>query len=234
MVGAGALVLLVFLFGVSFTSRFAGLSAVQRGMYLTSAVLSAVSAVLLLVPAAYPGLLPGHRPGGQVSRAVTGAAAGGLATAGLAVSAAVRVAARWAGSALAADLLGAGTAALFAIAWFVFPWLLSRGQPAACRRSGTHPAQRRRLARARHGRGFPAPCGLTGRPAGMQPGGSAVLAVGHQLAVGAANQEGWLQAGELGVALLLSAVIGLEREMRQKNAGLRTHTLGEWVPRCSC
>lgn len=37
--------------------------------------------------------------------------------------------------------------------------------------------------------------------------------------------EGWLQVGELGLALLLSACIGLEREIRQKNAGLRTHTL---------
>lgn len=37
--------------------------------------------------------------------------------------------------------------------------------------------------------------------------------------------EGWRQAGELGLALLLSALIGLEREVRQKNAGLRTHTL---------
>jgi putative Mg2+ transporter-C (MgtC) family protein len=48
----------------------------------------------------------------------------------------------------------------------------------------------------------------------------------HQLAVAAtANQEGWRQAGELGLALLLSAIIGLEREIRQKSAGLRTHTL---------
>jgi putative Mg2+ transporter-C (MgtC) family protein len=37
--------------------------------------------------------------------------------------------------------------------------------------------------------------------------------------------EGWKQAGELGLALVLSAAIGLEREARQKNAGLRTHTL---------
>ena len=41
----------------------------------------------------------------------------------------------------------------------------------------------------------------------------------------ALNGEGWLQAGELGLALVLSAIIGLEREIRQKNAGLRTHTL---------
>ena len=37
--------------------------------------------------------------------------------------------------------------------------------------------------------------------------------------------QGWQQLGELGVALLLSAVIGLEREVRGKDAGLRTHTL---------
>lgn len=37
--------------------------------------------------------------------------------------------------------------------------------------------------------------------------------------------QGWRQAGDLGVALLLSAVIGVEREVRNKDAGLRTHTL---------
>jgi putative Mg2+ transporter-C (MgtC) family protein len=48
----------------------------------------------------------------------------------------------------------------------------------------------------------------------------------HQFAaIGVTNGEAWLQAGELGLALLLSAIIGLEREMRQKNAGLRTYTL---------
>jgi putative Mg2+ transporter-C (MgtC) family protein len=40
-----------------------------------------------------------------------------------------------------------------------------------------------------------------------------------------ANVEGWTQVGELGLALLLSALIGVEREIRQKSAGLRTHTL---------
>ena len=35
----------------------------------------------------------------------------------------------------------------------------------------------------------------------------------------------WLQLAELGLAFVLSAVIGLERELRQKSAGLRTYTL---------
>ena len=37
--------------------------------------------------------------------------------------------------------------------------------------------------------------------------------------------QGWRQAAGLGVALVLSAAIGLERELRQKDAGLRTQTL---------
>ncbi len=36
---------------------------------------------------------------------------------------------------------------------------------------------------------------------------------------------GWLQFSELGLAFILSALVGVEREIRQKSAGLRTHTL---------
>jgi putative Mg2+ transporter-C (MgtC) family protein len=39
------------------------------------------------------------------------------------------------------------------------------------------------------------------------------------------NGQGWKQLGELGLALVLSAAIGLERGLRQKDARLRTHTL---------
>ncbi|HTP40617.1 MAG TPA: MgtC/SapB family protein [Steroidobacteraceae bacterium] len=37
--------------------------------------------------------------------------------------------------------------------------------------------------------------------------------------------QSWLQFGELALALVLSSLIGLEREFRAKSAGLRTHTL---------
>ena len=37
--------------------------------------------------------------------------------------------------------------------------------------------------------------------------------------------QGWLQLGELVLAFMLSALVGLEREMRQKSAGLRTYSL---------
>jgi putative Mg2+ transporter-C (MgtC) family protein len=55
-----------------------------------------------------------------------------------------------------------------------------------------------------------------------------MIASPHLLAAGAVpalDGQGWRQVGELGLALVLSALIGLEREIRQKNAGLRTHTL---------
>src|SRR5271154_5400878 len=37
--------------------------------------------------------------------------------------------------------------------------------------------------------------------------------------------QGWLQIGELALAFVLSALIGVKREIRQKSAGLRTYTL---------
>ncbi len=37
--------------------------------------------------------------------------------------------------------------------------------------------------------------------------------------------QGWLQLEELTLAFFLSALVGLEREIRQKSAGLRTYTL---------
>lgn len=42
---------------------------------------------------------------------------------------------------------------------------------------------------------------------------------------GELSGQSWLQLGELGMAFLLSAGIGLERELRLKSAGLRTYTL---------
>jgi hypothetical protein len=67
-----------------------------------------------------------HRDAHWASRAASGVAACGLASAALPSSAAVHLAVRWVGSALAAEVIGAGTAALFAVVWFVLPVLLNR------------------------------------------------------------------------------------------------------------
>jgi putative Mg2+ transporter-C (MgtC) family protein len=47
----------------------------------------------------------------------------------------------------------------------------------------------------------------------------------HLFAASPANIEGWRQISELLAAFILSMMIGVEREIRQKSAGLRTHTL---------
>ena len=46
-----------------------------------------------------------------------------------------------------------------------------------------------------------------------------------ELAASYPSGQGWQQVGELGLAFLLSALIGLERELRRKPAGLRTLTI---------
>lgn len=43
--------------------------------------------------------------------------------------------------------------------------------------------------------------------------------------VGQNSGDGWMQVMELSLAFILSAIIGLEREYRQKSAGFRTYTL---------
>jgi putative Mg2+ transporter-C (MgtC) family protein len=46
-----------------------------------------------------------------------------------------------------------------------------------------------------------------------------------RLLLGEPTGQTWVQLSELALAFVLSASIGLEREMRQKSAGLRTYTL---------
>ena len=43
--------------------------------------------------------------------------------------------------------------------------------------------------------------------------------------MGISGGQGLLQFSELGLAFVLSALVGTERELRQKSAGLRTHTV---------
>jgi putative Mg2+ transporter-C (MgtC) family protein len=52
-----------------------------------------------------------------------------------------------------------------------------------------------------------------------------VSSAGHTTLAAIPSGQGIKQIGELGLAFGLSPLIGLEREWRQKSAGLRTHTL---------
>ncbi len=52
-----------------------------------------------------------------------------------------------------------------------------------------------------------------------------VLVTTPLVAAGSPNIQGWPEVAELMAAFALSMIIGVEREIRQKSAGLRTHTL---------
>ena len=69
--------------------------------------------------------------------------------------------------------------------------------------------------------------GITGTAPAHEGAGFGLEAVTLPAAgpLGISDGQGWMQFGELGAAFGLSALIGLERELRQKSAGLRTHTL---------
>lgn len=52
-----------------------------------------------------------------------------------------------------------------------------------------------------------------------------MLGMGQESVLASIAGESWRQAGEIALAFALSSLIGLEREIRQKDAGLRTHAL---------
>jgi len=68
----------------------------------------------------------------------------------------------------------------------------------------------------------------TGQPAnadGIVAARSQIQLCETGMLIGELAGQGWLQLSELGLAFALSALIGLEREIRHKSAGLRTYTL---------
>lgn len=61
-----------------------------------------------------------------------------------------------------------------------------------------------------------------------------IAAGAAQVAAPALNGEGWRQAAELGLALVLSGLIGLEREIRQKSGPGQRRQRGRRVTRGYC
>ena len=119
--GLGVQVLFGFLLSLPFTNRFDTISRGQRDLYLACLVLSAVATALLLGPVAYHRLVfrRGQKEG--LVRAANVMAIAGLAAVGLAVSAAVLLVTSFVASGLAAGLITAFVAGLFALVWFAFP-----------------------------------------------------------------------------------------------------------------
>src|SRR5215212_6423679 len=116
----GVQILFAFLLGLAFTPRFPDLSPGQQTVYLTTLVLSAVSAALLIAPVGYHRIVFRQRLRPQLVTTGHRYAVVGLVLLLLALVGAVQLAASFVLGAWA-TLLAAALAGLFALLWFVIP-----------------------------------------------------------------------------------------------------------------
>jgi hypothetical protein len=121
VVGIGVQVLFGFLLALPFTNRFAKLDTAQRGLYLTTVTLAALSTALLVTPVAYHRLLFRRHEKESLVRVTNVMAIAGLVTVGLAVSCAVLLVVSFVAPGAPAIVITAIVVCAFAGLWFALP-----------------------------------------------------------------------------------------------------------------
>jgi O-antigen/teichoic acid export membrane protein len=121
VVGIGVQVLFGFLLGLPFTNHFSKLYPAQRGVYLATVTLAALSTVLLVAPVAYHRLLFRRHEKGSLVRVTNVLAIAGLVTVGLAVSCAVVLVVTVVAPGAPAIVITALIVVAFAGLWFALP-----------------------------------------------------------------------------------------------------------------
>jgi len=119
--GLGVQVLFGFLLSIPFTAKFADLNHAQRGLYVVSLLLAAISTALLLAPVAYHRLVFRQRRKEQLVKDANVLAILGLAAVGLAISASVLLVVSYVEPGLIATIITVFTVCLFAALWFLLP-----------------------------------------------------------------------------------------------------------------
>jgi O-antigen/teichoic acid export membrane protein len=119
--GLGVQVLFGFLLAIPFTTKFSALSDDQRDLYVTTLLLAALAALLLLAPVAFHRVLFRQHQKEFLVKAANVLALLGLATVGLAVSATVALVLSYVTPGVMTWVITAVMLALFAGLWFVFP-----------------------------------------------------------------------------------------------------------------
>jgi Family of unknown function (DUF6328) len=127
VVGIGVQVLFGFLLGLPFTNHFSKLYTAQRGVYLATVTLAALSTALLVAPVAYHRLLFRRHEKGSLVRVTNVLAIAGLITVGLAVSCAVLLVVSVVAPGAPAIVITALVVCAFAGLWFALP-LSRRGR----------------------------------------------------------------------------------------------------------
>jgi len=123
VVSLGVQVLFGFLLSLPFTVRFSGLDTLQRDLYLTCLVLSAVATTLLLGPVAYHRLAFRRAMKESIVQYASLMATLGLAAVGGAVLVAVLLVIDVVAGPLPAALITVLVACLLGLVWYVMPFV---------------------------------------------------------------------------------------------------------------
>jgi putative flippase GtrA len=121
VVGIGIQVMFGFLLTIPFDNRFTKLYTAQRGVYLVTVTLAALSIALLVAPVAYHRLLFRRHEKQSLVRVTNVLAIAGLVTVGLAVSCAVLLVVSFVSPGAPAVVITAITVLAFAGLWVVLP-----------------------------------------------------------------------------------------------------------------
>jgi uncharacterized protein DUF6328 len=124
--GLGVQVLFGFLLAIPFTTKFADLNHAQRGLYVASLLLAAISTALLLAPVAYHRLVFRQHQKEQLIKDANILAILGLAAVGLAISASVLLVVSYVAPGFIVTIVTVFTVCLFAVLWFVLPLVRRR------------------------------------------------------------------------------------------------------------
>ena len=119
--GLGVQVLFGFLLAIPFTTKFVDLDYAQRGLYVGSLLLAAISTALLLAPVAYHRLVFRQHQKEQLVKDANTLAILGLGAVGLAVSASVLLVVSYVEPGFIVTIITVFTVCLFAALWFVLP-----------------------------------------------------------------------------------------------------------------
>jgi uncharacterized protein DUF6328 len=124
--GLGVQVLFGFLLAIPFTTKFVDLDHAQRGLYVVSLLLAAISTALLLAPVAYHRLVFRQHQKEQLVKDANILAILGLAAVGLAISASVLLVVSYVAPGFIVTIITVFTVCLFAGLWFVLPLVRRR------------------------------------------------------------------------------------------------------------
>jgi hypothetical protein len=119
--GLGVQVLFGFLLAIPFTNKFSQLSGAQRDLYVTTLLLAALAATLLLAPVAFHRILFRMQQKEFLVKAANVLAILGLITVAMAVSATVALVLSYVMPGAPTVVITAALVALFTGLWFAFP-----------------------------------------------------------------------------------------------------------------